>query len=199
MQHIAVAHVSRMAYLCPYVCSGRRTAISDVTNATQLLEAAPLVDAITSSSPLPDSKILTFSAALDPGAHDEPWAALKLLKLTVAQSRAGFAALGFRALLVRAYRLSCQGCNGERWTLACAGPLNRAEWVKFLGLFFNREMFASEYFTEVEAQYNATKALVAANATKPVVAWTTHFVFGKDEYYQMSFAPYKVTYTKVRS
>ena len=41
---------------------------------------------------------------------------------------------------------------------ACrAGTLNRAEWVKFLGVFFNREAAASAYFDTVAAQYNATK------------------------------------------
>ena len=37
------------------------------------------------------------------------------------------------------------------------GTLNRAEWVKFLGLFFNMEAAASTYFTGVEQQYNALK------------------------------------------
>ena len=38
----------------------------------------------------------------------------------------------------------------------------------------------------------------AANANKPTVAWISHFVFAPDEYYQISFAPYKVQYTQVR-
>ena len=38
-----------------------------------------------------------------------------------------------------------------------AGTLNRAEWVKFLGLFFNKEKEASNYFDSVEKQYNTIK------------------------------------------
>ena len=38
-----------------------------------------------------------------------------------------------------------------------AGTLNRAEWVKFLGLFFNLEAEASEIFAGVQAEYEATK------------------------------------------
>lgn len=38
-----------------------------------------------------------------------------------------------------------------------AGTLNRAEWVKFLGLFFNKETEASQYFDSVERQYNRLK------------------------------------------
>lgn len=32
---------------------------------------------------------------------------------------------------------------------------------------------------------------------KPVVAWISHFVFDPDEYYQISFSPYKAQYTEV--
>ena len=39
----------------------------------------------------------------------------------------------------------------------CAGALKRAEWVKFLAPFFNRETVANAYFAGVEAAYKATK------------------------------------------
>ena len=39
----------------------------------------------------------------------------------------------------------------------------------------------------------------AANTNKPTVAWISHFVFAPDEYYQISFAPYKVQFTQVRT
>lgn len=38
-----------------------------------------------------------------------------------------------------------------------AGTLNRAEWVKFVGLFFNREADASAVFDGIKAEYEATK------------------------------------------
>ena len=54
-----------------------------------------------------------------------------------------------------------------------AGTLNRAEWVKFLGLFFNKETEASQYFETVERQYNRLKVGTQFN----MVDWhctTTH-------------------------
>jgi hypothetical protein len=44
----------------------------------------------------------------------------------------------------------------------------------------------------------AVQTTAAANANKPTVAWISHFVFAPDEYYQISFAAYKVQYTQVR-
>jgi hypothetical protein len=49
-----------------------------------------------------------------------------------------------------------------------AGTLNRAEWVKFLGLFFNKEKEASQYFDTVERQYNRLKVGIHDGLTAPV-------------------------------
>lgn len=38
-----------------------------------------------------------------------------------------------------------------------AGVLNRAEWVKFVALFFNQERAASDIFAALKAEYEATK------------------------------------------
>lgn len=50
-------------------------------------------------------------------------------------------------------------------------PLGRAEWVKFMGLFFNAEAKANAAFAEVVRSYGAGKALVAdlQDAEKPFV------------------------------
>lgn len=40
-------------------------------------------------------------------------------------------------------------------------PLGRAEWVKFMGLFFNREEKANAAYDEVAAQYRSALSLVA--------------------------------------
>lgn len=50
-------------------------------------------------------------------------------------------------------------------------PLGRAEWVKFMGLFFNAEAEANAAFDTVESSYEAGKALVAGLETeaKPLV------------------------------
>lgn len=78
------------------------------------------------------------------------------------------------------------------------GVLNRAEWVKFVALFFNQERAASDIFAALKAEYEATKASATSNAaTKPVVAWASHFNYtGMPESYMVSFAPYKAEYTR---
>lgn len=38
---------------------------------------------------------------------------------------------------------------------ADAGPLHRAEWVKYLALFFNREAAANVFYSRVAASYQA--------------------------------------------
>ncbi|KAI8474512.1 MAG: hypothetical protein J3K34DRAFT_518046 [Monoraphidium minutum] len=72
------------------------------------------------------------------------------------------------------------------------GPLNRAEWVKFMAAFFNKEVDANDLFAKIKANYNAVKARVAAGQTagsKPKVAWVSTNSSG------VSFRldPYKVT------
>lgn len=42
-------------------------------------------------------------------------------------------------------------------TLPAAGALNRAEWVKFVALFFNLEKNASDIFDAIQARYEAIK------------------------------------------
>lgn len=76
------------------------------------------------------------------------------------------------------------------------GVVNRAEWIKFLGLFFNREKYASDVFDGIAKEYNDTKTTAAAdsaNAGKmPVVAVASHYKYDKDESYQLDWAPYKL-------
>lgn len=78
------------------------------------------------------------------------------------------------------------------------GALNRAEWIKFVGLFFNREKEASDVFEGVKGEYEATKAAAtSAAADKPVVAWAQHFEYpGMGESYQLSFDPYQAQLTE---
>jgi iron complex transport system substrate-binding protein len=47
-------------------------------------------------------------------------------------------------------------------------PLGRAEWIKFVSVFFNKEKEANEYFDRIEAEYLALKDL-AATEEKPTV------------------------------
>lgn len=47
-------------------------------------------------------------------------------------------------------------------------PLGRAEWIKFVSVFFDKEREANEYFDRIEAEYLALKDL-AAPEEKPTV------------------------------
>jgi len=48
-------------------------------------------------------------------------------------------------------------------------PLGRAEWIKFVALFFNKEKEADAVFTDIEKEYLATLALASQAKKKPTV------------------------------
>ncbi|MCE2892861.1 MAG: ABC transporter substrate-binding protein [Flammeovirgaceae bacterium] len=48
-------------------------------------------------------------------------------------------------------------------------PLGRAEWIKFMALFFGKEREADSVFAEIEKEYFATQQLVNEVKTKPTV------------------------------
>ena len=48
-------------------------------------------------------------------------------------------------------------------------PLGRAEWIKFMALFFNKEKEADSVFVVIEKEYLKTKALADQAQTKPTV------------------------------
>jgi iron complex transport system substrate-binding protein len=48
-------------------------------------------------------------------------------------------------------------------------PLGRAEWLKFMALFFNKEQLADSIFNEIEKSYLETKSLAEGAAEKPSV------------------------------
>lgn len=77
------------------------------------------------------------------------------------------------------------------------GVLSRAEWVKYLGAFFNKDRYASDIFNAIKESYEETKnAVDRQGESRPVVAWVTHFVFGDEERYEVSVAPYKTEYVR---
>jgi iron complex transport system substrate-binding protein len=47
--------------------------------------------------------------------------------------------------------------------------LGRADWIKFMALFFNKEKKADSIFRFIEGEYNKTKALVKGVADRPTV------------------------------
>ncbi|HEY3402485.1 MAG TPA: ABC transporter substrate-binding protein [Ohtaekwangia sp.] len=48
-------------------------------------------------------------------------------------------------------------------------PLGRAEWIKFMALFFNKEREADSVFSIIEKNYNQTKSIAAAAKDRPTV------------------------------
>jgi ABC-type Fe3+-hydroxamate transport system substrate-binding protein len=79
------------------------------------------------------------------------------------------------------------------------GTLARAEWIKFVAPFFNKELEANQIFANISAAYNATKeaaaAEVAAGSKKKVawVAWSSFAGPGVVVY----TTPYKSQYIQV--
>ena len=50
-----------------------------------------------------------------------------------------------------------------------SSPLGRAEWVKFVSLFFNREAEAEAWYEQVRANYLAARELAGSVETRPTV------------------------------
>lgn len=48
-------------------------------------------------------------------------------------------------------------------------PLGRAEWIKFMALFFDREKEADSIFTTIESEYLKTKKKALENSSRPSV------------------------------
>lgn len=74
------------------------------------------------------------------------------------------------------------------------GVLNRIEWLKFLGAFFNLDKYASSVYDTIVKEYNEVKSAAAESGEgkkTPVVAWASHYLYDTDESYQLSFADYK--------
>lgn len=61
-------------------------------------------------------------------------------------------------------------------------PLGRAEWVKYISLFFNKEKEANDYFSNVSASYEELRSKVAAVETRPTV-------MGGDSWQGMWYVP----------
>lgn len=79
------------------------------------------------------------------------------------------------------------------------GVLSRAEWMKFLGLFFNMDAESSEIFAAINESYYQTVADVEAreqDGEPPVLAFVDMLDYDPDHAYEVSFAPYKLQYTE---
>jgi hypothetical protein len=81
-------------------------------------------------------------------------------------------------------------------------PVRRAEWTKYLSLFFNREVEANSLHYKIRTDYaRLSSAIRAALPTaRQTVCWTQAPIpaFGINQY-AMSFAPYKRQFVLVRA
>ena len=78
-------------------------------------------------------------------------------------------------------------------------PLGRAEWIKFVALFFNKERQADSIFQVIEKGYNETKKLVDSVQSKPtvlsgIVYGDTWFLPGGQNYAAKMFRDAGCTY-----
>lgn len=72
------------------------------------------------------------------------------------------------------------------------GVLERAQWIKYLGLFFNKEKQASDIYNAIEDSYTKISSRAKKNGeSQPTIAWVSHFSYDGDEHYDVSLANYK--------
>ncbi|DBA71969.1 hypothetical protein WJX79_005778 [Trebouxia sp. C0005] len=81
------------------------------------------------------------------------------------------------------------------------GSLNRAEWLKFMGLFFNMDDFANTVFDEINSTYYMNSAVyksaAAMRSNTTTVAWVDRIdnITDYANAFEVSYAQYKVQYT----
>jgi ABC-type Fe3+-hydroxamate transport system substrate-binding protein len=82
--------------------------------------------------------------------------------------------------------------------VAAETPLERAEWLKYFGSFFNKEYEAESQYRVIRNNYNALKRRAQETAPNPrlVVAWV---YLGWNSDYVVSKPTYKKAYVEVRS
>lgn len=102
--------------------------------------------------------------------------------------------------VVNVHGRSCLRMLSELLTCV-VGSLNRAEWLKFMGLFFNMDDFANTVFDEINSTYyNNSATYKAAGATRSnttTVAWVDRIdnITDYANAFEVSYAQYKVQYT----
>ena len=74
------------------------------------------------------------------------------------------------------------------------GPLQRAEWVEFMSLFFNKEAEAMQVFEGIRDRYLCHRKQVSEHSVKPVVAWAYYSSWSKE--WVITNAAYKHYYLR---
>ncbi|KAI3660905.1 hypothetical protein MP638_006662 [Amoeboaphelidium occidentale] len=79
-------------------------------------------------------------------------------------------------------------------------PLKRAEWVKLISLFFNKEAAANTYYDGVVAEYTCVSTNAKSAAKPKVVAWINYFPaypeFSQPAQWFIDTASYKAAFTQ---
>lgn len=94
--------------------------------------------------------------------------------------------------------------HGTQLTLSCCsatadpGPLQRAEWIKFLAPFFNKEVEANKVFDNIKLAYDKANLTGSAEASGAKVAWI-NTVYMSNNSYSLKFPPYQLRFIKVRN
>lgn len=70
------------------------------------------------------------------------------------------------------------------------GPLKRAEWIKYMAVFFNAEARASQVYSQISSSYRCLKDSTSNVTSKPVVAWLSFY----DGKWIVSSATYKLEF-----
>ncbi|XP_018816576.1 uncharacterized protein LOC108987949 isoform X1 [Juglans regia] len=72
-------------------------------------------------------------------------------------------------------------------------PLQRAEWIKFLGVFANLETTANDFYNAVKENYLCLARVAASKKSfKPTVAWIVHY----DGVWSFTKETYKLKFTE---
>ncbi|KAF5833722.1 hypothetical protein DUNSADRAFT_9920 [Dunaliella salina] len=81
------------------------------------------------------------------------------------------------------------------------GPLSRAEWIKFVALFFNKEELANRLFDQIVRNYeesvlSGTRAVQENNGERPVMGWMRYLDFYGPKEAILSFSAYRSSYAQ---
>lgn len=100
-------------------------------------------------------------------------------------------------LPLRLHPLRLGSARPQTFVSLVAGVLNRAEWFKFLGLFFNLDAVATNIFNNINESYYDTKASIEVAAEPPLMIFSDYYDYYDEFAYEVSLAAYKVQYTEV--
>ena len=80
-----------------------------------------------------------------------------------------------------------------------SGVLKRAQWVKYLGVFFNLDGPATDIYNTINTTFYNVAATIDANISvgSPILAFTDYYSYAPNDAYEISLATYKQQYASV--